>query len=471
MADNGQDILTEDTGEVQSYGELMGKENPPEAADLEPGKVELSIPQKITPDMYPQEEEEVIEAEPEVVSTPVYQEAYVGEDGVELSVPPTYIKDNLPDQTPKYQRPKDMPEFMDDESYAIAEAAGPDASVSAEGDETPDFLHGWTDDAKAQTPLPQEDDFEEPETPAEGSFIAEALAEDNAGEAEKSVFETDGGEGTVLPAGEPEAKDTAADDEDYDLSNIDEIIAAHTPQEENVEVRELSQEDIQGNGSPAVHEAIPRFEPDWDDEEIAETKETEVEGTVASGDGIEEVQAEEVPAAESGAGEVLAEPLTTDEVEEPLGASLNEGEINESLSEEALSSAVVEKEEPQMSVHPVELREEEYAEERQNSPAQFYSGQIDDGYLVVSAENMPEEFQADALVKAIMVNTGDSDYGWSAAFDNGVIMGIADVRRFQLRNGRLPAADGILSYGSKRMRFSGVERIVVYEVPHYFGYK
>ena len=83
MADNGQDILTEDTGEVQSYGELMGKENPPEAADLEPGKVELSIPQKITPDMYPQEEEEVIEAEPEVVSTPVYQEAYVGEDGAD----------------------------------------------------------------------------------------------------------------------------------------------------------------------------------------------------------------------------------------------------------------------------------------------------------------------------------------------------------------------------------------------------
>ena len=56
------------------------------------------------------------------------------------------------------------------------------------------------------------------------------------------------------------------------------------------------------------------------------------------------------------------------------------------------------------------------------------------------------------------------------SFDNGVNMNLADVRTYQLRNGRLPADSGTLSYGCKKLRFSKVERIVISSRPEYFNY-
>ena len=49
-------------------------------------------------------------------------------------------------------------------------------------------------------------------------------------------------------------------------------------------------------------------------------------------------------------------------------------------------------------------------------------------------------------------------------------MNLADVREFQLRNGRLPAGGGTIMYGENTLRFSNVERIVVGSTPEYFHY-
>ena len=66
---------------------------------------------------------------------------------------------------------------------------------------------------------------------------------------------------------------------------------------------------------------------------------------------------------------------------------------------------------------------------------------------------------------------GKSAYGWSVRFDNGLVMSMADIREYQLRNGKLPQPDGIIAYGNKQLLFRGCARIVIYQEAEYFSYK
>ena len=100
----------------------------------------------------------------------------------------------------------------------------------------------------------------------------------------------------------------------------------------------------------------------------------------------------------------------------------------------------------------------------------WYSGSLSDNYFKFSAEEASAEFNGNADQNSIYVNVGTSAYGWNVAFDNGINMNLADVREFQLRNGRLPAAGGTIMYGENALRFSNVERIVVGSIPEYFHY-
>lgn len=95
---------------------------------------------------------------------------------------------------------------------------------------------------------------------------------------------------------------------------------------------------------------------------------------------------------------------------------------------------------------------------------------MSDNYFKFSAEEASAEFNGNADQNSIYVNVGTSAYGWNVAFDNGINMNLADVREFQLRNGRLPAAGGTIMYGENALRFSNVERIVVGSIPEYFHY-
>ena len=101
---------------------------------------------------------------------------------------------------------------------------------------------------------------------------------------------------------------------------------------------------------------------------------------------------------------------------------------------------------------------------------QKYSGKINDIYFEFSIESSETAFAGNAVQNSIYVNVGTSSYGWNVAFDNGINMNLADVRVYQLRNGKLPADSGTLSYGNKKLRFSKVERIVCAIRPQYFHY-
>jgi len=109
-------------------------------------------------------------------------------------------------------------------------------------------------------------------------------------------------------------------------------------------------------------------------------------------------------------------------------------------------------------------------EQEQFLMCQTYSGKIDDIYFEFSSESSETAFAGNAVQNSIYVNIGISAYGWNVAFDNGIHMNLADVRIYQLRNGKLPADSGTLSYGNKKLRFSKVKRIVCASQPQYFHY-
>ena len=55
-------------------------------------------------------------------------------------------------------------------------------------------------------------------------------------------------------------------------------------------------------------------------------------------------------------------------------------------------------------------------------------------------------------------------------FDNGIVMGISDVRRYQLQFGALPSMNGVVAYGQQKMGFNKIKKIVLYQTPKYFRY-
>lgn len=103
--------------------------------------------------------------------------------------------------------------------------------------------------------------------------------------------------------------------------------------------------------------------------------------------------------------------------------------------------------------------------------AKRYAGNLSDGYAKYTAADLGGEFTATSDRKSVYLSVGHSTYGWSVRFDSGLVMSLNDIREFQLRNGRLPQADGIISYGNKQLRFRGCDRIVVYAEAEYFSYR
>ena len=106
----------------------------------------------------------------------------------------------------------------------------------------------------------------------------------------------------------------------------------------------------------------------------------------------------------------------------------------------------------------------------ENKFAQEYSLGLAENYKVISTRDMPKFLTGDEKVNAIQINVGESDYGWSVIFDNGIVMGISDVRRYQLQFGALPSMNGVVAYGQQKMGFNKIKKIVLYQTPKYFRY-
>ena len=106
----------------------------------------------------------------------------------------------------------------------------------------------------------------------------------------------------------------------------------------------------------------------------------------------------------------------------------------------------------------------------ENKFAQEYSLGLSENYKVISTRDMPKFLTGDEKVNAIQINVGESDYGWSVIFDNGIVMGISDVRRYQLQFGALPSMNGVVAYGQQKMGFNKIKKIVLYQTPKYFRY-
>ena len=100
----------------------------------------------------------------------------------------------------------------------------------------------------------------------------------------------------------------------------------------------------------------------------------------------------------------------------------------------------------------------------------WYSGDVDAKMFQISKGFDSGSFDANEECKTIHVNVGYDMYGWEVQFSDGIVMNLRDIREYQMRNGRLPSADGRIIYGHSSLMFSGVERIVVYESVKYFSY-
>ena len=110
------------------------------------------------------------------------------------------------------------------------------------------------------------------------------------------------------------------------------------------------------------------------------------------------------------------------------------------------------------------------AQKLQYKISRWYSGTLHDKYFEFSAQSESAEFIGNDEVKSIHVNVNNSSYGWNATFDNGISMNLRDLREYQTRFGKLPSANGVISYGQKSLKFQNVDRIVVYEAAQYFFY-
>lgn len=100
----------------------------------------------------------------------------------------------------------------------------------------------------------------------------------------------------------------------------------------------------------------------------------------------------------------------------------------------------------------------------------WYSGSVHDEMFEVSKNELPSEVEGGADKNIIHVNAGYDTYGWLVEFDEGPAMSLEDVRKYQIRNGALPAASGIIRYGANQCRFSGIDRILIYQSVRYFSY-
>lgn len=101
---------------------------------------------------------------------------------------------------------------------------------------------------------------------------------------------------------------------------------------------------------------------------------------------------------------------------------------------------------------------------------QMYDGQAESKMYQLEKDFTETNFTGSPEMDTIHVNVGFDTYGWNVEFDNGVIMSLRDVKEYQRRQGSLPYDSGNISYGSNKLHFANIKRIVIYEGVKYFSY-
>ena len=109
-------------------------------------------------------------------------------------------------------------------------------------------------------------------------------------------------------------------------------------------------------------------------------------------------------------------------------------------------------------------------EREQARAVRWYSGNSGDKCFSFDARTASGNFEGTDQCKIIHVNVGISNYGWNISFDNGLFMSFRDLQEYQTRYGQLPASSGVIIHGQQTLKFSNVEKIVVYEAAQYFTY-
>ena len=94
-------------------------------------------------------------------------------------------------------------------------------------------------------------------------------------------------------------------------------------------------------------------------------------------------------------------------------------------------------------------------EREQARAVRWYSGNSGDKCFSFDARSASGNFEGTDQCKIIHVNVGISNYGW---------------QEYQTRYGQLPASSGVIIHGQQTLKFSNVEKIVVYEAAQYFTY-
>ena len=100
----------------------------------------------------------------------------------------------------------------------------------------------------------------------------------------------------------------------------------------------------------------------------------------------------------------------------------------------------------------------------------WYSGSVHDEIFEIFKNQLPEVVEGNSDCKIIHINVGYDTYGWLIEFDGGLTMSLDDVRKYQIKNGMLPATSGAIRYGTSCCRFSQIERILIYQSVRYFSY-
>ena len=513
MADS---VLNEEN--YVSVADMMGQVDPAGIENFEAGKVELSVPRKVVAVKKAPQPKTVVKAKPPLgKAVPVFQtETYVDEEGIEHILPPRYDKSKMNLPQAKFKRPENMPMIRDDD--VVAAQIKLDEEQKLEKEEMPDFLKEWDKPSSDMDVNDILDNDQSLDFAVEGD--------------DDEVVSSDKKEPIVASSLDEQDRysltnDISSDDEDIDMAQLDRLIAEQKSSEEKMPVLELGDNELlkEGDVRDSHHyNEIPKFDAsvvdDFSDsflgkddngslddllndhEEAFSEKSQEGRFDFSVGNVLEqEPEASETMVRES----VVAEPVTLDEdkvddvvssepepmVVEPVVVEDASGEAEPVVMSEDKVDDVVSSEPEPMVVDaavahdvPVEnlrplldatqtdvfVAPSETRLEAEKHYVQKYSGDLNTSYFVVSAQNFPAEFVAQGETKSLQINVGTSDYGWGVLFSNGILMGIADVRAYQLRHGKLPSSNGVLFYGTRKMSFTDVERIVLYQTPQYFSY-
>ena len=92
------------------------------------------------------------------------------------------------------------------------------------------------------------------------------------------------------------------------------------------------------------------------------------------------------------------------------------------------------------------------------------------GYFVYDEADGIKEFIAHGKQKYLVINVGNSLYGWNVRFDNEMRMSLRDALEYQSRYKCLPSANGEIVHGENIFKFFGIEKLQAREKTVYYSY-